>query len=106
MPPLLLICLLCTIAISPAFAQPKVGQARLDSLLAELPRAKPDINRVRLLGAITNEYYYSKSSEGINYASQALALARRLTWKKGMAYAYAILGNQYLMKSDTLPEYF
>ena len=93
---LLLLLLIC----STAFAQRKVGQARLDSLLAELPRAKPDTNRVRLLYAITSEYYYSKSSEGINYASQALALAQRMTWKKGMASAYTILGNQYLMKSN------
>ena len=91
---------LLLLALSPAFAQPKTGQARLDSLLAELPRAKPDTNRVNLLSAITREYYYSKSSEGINYASQALALARRLTWKKGMAVSYNSLGNQYLMKSD------
>lgn len=97
---LLLICALFSLAHGVAFAQPKTGQARLDSLLAELPRAKPDTNRVKLLQAITNEYYYSSSSEGINYASQALALARRLTWKKGMARSYNHLGNQYLMKSD------
>ena len=40
----------------PAFAQPKTGQARLDSLLAELPRAKPDTNRVKLLNDISNAY--------------------------------------------------
>ncbi|MVM40940.1 tetratricopeptide repeat protein [Spirosoma sp. HMF3257] len=97
---LILICLLYGVTVVPAFAQPKAGQARLDSLLTELPRAKTDTNRFRLLYWITNEYYYSKSREGINYARQALALARRLTWKKGMASAYTILGNQYLMKSD------
>ena len=56
----------------------------MDSLLAELPRIKPDTNRVNLLNAISYEYYNSNSSEGINYARQALALARRLTWKKGI----------------------
>ena len=42
---LLLICLVLPLAYNPAFAQRKKGQARLDSLLAELPRAKPDTNR-------------------------------------------------------------
>jgi two-component system NtrC family sensor kinase len=97
---LLLICFLFCSGLRPAFAQPKTGQARLDSLLAELPRAKPDTNRVKLLNAISYEYHNSNSSEGINYAKQALALARRLTWKKGIAYTYAILGGYYSSKSD------
>ncbi len=53
MPRLFLICLLLSLAYGPAFAQPKTGQARLDSLLAELPRAKPDTNRVKLLNLIS-----------------------------------------------------
>lgn len=100
MPRLLLIWLLFSIAVSPAFAQPKVGQARVDSLLAELPRAKPDTNHVNLLNRISSGLYSINPNEGINYASQALALARQLTWKKGMVDAYRILGNYYSSKSD------
>ncbi|MBC3787915.1 tetratricopeptide repeat-containing sensor histidine kinase [Spirosoma utsteinense] len=100
MPRLFLLLLLSSIVVGPAFGQPKTGQVRLDSLLAELHRAKPDTNRVNLLYAISKEYYYSNSSEGINYASQALALARRLTWKKGILKAYNGLGNQYFFKPD------
>ena len=97
---LLLICVLFSLAHGPAFAQPKAGQALLDSLLAELPRAKPDTNRVKLLNDIGNEYRNSNLNEGINYANQSLVLARRLTWKKGMAAAYTRLGNSYTIKSD------
>ncbi|QHV96700.1 tetratricopeptide repeat-containing sensor histidine kinase [Spirosoma endbachense] len=97
---LLLICVLLNLPHGVAFAQAKVGQARLDSLLAELPRVKPDTNRVKLLNGIGNEYLNSNLNEGINYASQALALAQRLTWKKGIAAAYTRLGNLYFTKSD------
>ena len=100
---LILISLLLSLAYCQAFAQRKVGQARLDSLLAELPRAKPDSNRVKLLCYISNELYNINPNEGINYAGQALVLARQLTWKKGMAVAYISLGNSYARKSD-LPQ--
>jgi len=97
---------LLLVAYSPAFAQPKTGQARLDSLLAELPRAKPDTNRVKLLIEISNDYYGSGNSnfsESIGYANQALTLARQLMWKKGEARAYTLLGNTYAIKSDNPP---
>ncbi len=100
--PLLLLLLVC----STAFAQLKTGQARLDSLLAELPRTKPDTNRVNLLKDICIAYYgygNSISNESISYANQALTLARQLMWKKGMAVAYKILGNIYAVKSDNPP---
>ncbi|QIP15657.1 tetratricopeptide repeat protein [Spirosoma aureum] len=99
MPRLLLVFLLL-LAYSPAFAQRKTGQARLDSLLAELPRAKPDTNRVKLLNLISVNYSRINPNEGINYANQSLVLARQLTWKKGMAFAYTILGGCYSSKSD------
>ncbi len=102
----ILICLLGGITLAPAFAQPKVGQARLDSLLAELPRTKPDTNRVNLLNNITVAYYgfgKSISNESISYANQALTLARQLMWKKGMVVAYKVLGNIYAVKSDNPP---
>lgn len=97
---LVLICLLYTITIASTFAQPKVGQVYLDSLLAELPRAKPDTNRVKLLNKISNWSSDFNPNEGINYANQSLLLARRLTWKKGMAYAYVILGKNYTAKIE------
>ena len=97
---LLLISLLLSLAYSPAFAQSKTGQAYLDSLLAELPRAKPDTNRVNLLNMISNGSANFNPNEGINYGNQSLVLARRLTWKKGMAYAYVILGKNYMAKIE------
>ena len=97
---LLLICVLLSLADGVAFAQPKAGQALVDSLLAELPRTKPDTNRVNLLNDISYAYRNSNFNEGISYANQALTLARQLRWKKGMAAAYNRLGNNYSSKSD------
>ena len=96
---LLLICLVLSLAYNPVFAQRKKGQAFLDSLLAELLRTKPDTNRAKLLYTISNSSRINPN-EGINYANQSLVLARRLTWKKGMAFAYTILGGNYERKSD------
>ena len=36
-------------------------------------------------------YCNSNFNESINYANQALTLARQLMWKKGMAVAYIVL---------------
>ncbi|MCY7355986.1 MAG: tetratricopeptide repeat protein [Rudanella sp.] len=97
---LLLVTLLFTLIGSTAFAQAKVGKARLDSLLAELPRAKRDTNHVKLLNRISFEYYGIDPNEGINVANQALALAQQLRWKDGIVISYAIIAINYKTKSD------
>lgn len=96
----LLLSLLLTLAYSPTFAQSKVGQARLDSLLAQLPRTRPDTIRVSLLNEISYSYYRSNPNEGLNYANQALTLANQWSWKRGMADAYNWLGASYGAKAD------
>ena len=98
---LILISLLLSLACGQAFAQRKVGQARVDSLLAELPHfAKPDTNRVNLLGRISGEFHFINPNESINYANQALVLAQQLNWKIGMSAAYIYLGNSHQLKTD------
>ena len=92
--------LLLLLVCSTTFAQRKVGQARLDSLVAELAHAKPDTNRVNLLNALSIFYVNRNPDEGIHYANQSLILAQRLAWKKGMAYAYNGLGRNYSAKSE------
>lgn len=76
------------------------GQARLDSLLKELPRQKEDTNKVRLLFAISWGYGVIRPEEGITYGQQCMELAKRLGWKKGIAAANNCIGNSYLIKSD------
>ena len=45
----------------------KQGQARLDSLLQELPKAKEDTNKVNLLNSLSSGYYSINPNEGIKY---------------------------------------
>lgn len=97
---LILICLLFSFVHGTAFAQSKSGQARLDSLLAELPRAKPDTNRVKLLYRISSTYATINPTEGVNYANQCLILAQRLMMKKYIANAYNMLGINHQNLSD------
>jgi len=78
----------------------KQGQARIDSLLTQLPKAKDDTNKVNLLNDISFTYYYIKPDEGIKFGKQALELANKLNWKKGVAHANHRIGSNYIFKSD------
>jgi adenylate cyclase len=76
------------------------GQARIDSLLNELPKQKEDTNMVKLLATISNSYMKVSPDEGIKYAQQALELATKLKWKKGIGYANSVMGANYEHKSN------
>ncbi|HSF46170.1 MAG TPA: tetratricopeptide repeat protein [Chitinophagaceae bacterium] len=77
------------------------GQRLIDSLITQLPKAKEDTNRVMLLNDLSLTYYSIDPDEGVKYGNQGLALAEKLKWKRGMAYAYKVLaGNYGYGKSD------
>jgi tetratricopeptide (TPR) repeat protein len=76
------------------------GQARLDSLLAVLPKAKSDTNKVLLLDNISWEYKSINPDEGIKYGKLQLALSQQLRWPKGIALSYNRMGSNYIFKSD------
>lgn len=77
------------------------GQQRIDSLLNELPKAKEDTNKVKLLIDFSHTYYSINPDEGLKFGKQALALAEKLAWKKGIGNACrTIAGNYGYGKSD------
>lgn len=76
------------------------GQARMDSLLAELPKAKNDTNKVLLLDNISSDYKSINPDEGIKYGKQQLGLSQQLKWPKGIALSYNRIGSNYIFKSD------
>jgi adenylate cyclase len=78
----------------------KLGQARLDSLLGELPKQKEDTNKVKLLDGLSGIYANTDPDKGIKYAQDELKLAETLGWKKGIGAGYTSLGNNYRNKSD------
>lgn len=82
------------------FAQKKQGQARIDSLLIELPKAQEDTNKVNLLRDISMAYYKINPNEGIKYGTQSLELAEKSNWKNGVANANRTLGSHYITESD------
>ncbi|HEY6978975.1 MAG TPA: tetratricopeptide repeat protein [Chitinophagaceae bacterium] len=77
------------------------GQPLIDSLLSQLPQAKEDTNKVMLLNDLSLTYYSINPEEGLKFGKQALVLAEKLKWKKGMAYACKVIaGNYGYGKSD------
>ena len=77
------------------------GQDRIDSLLLQLPKATEDTGNVKLLIDLSHTYYSINPDKGLDFGKQALALAEKLNWKKGMANACrTIAGNYGYGKSD------
>ncbi len=58
------------------------GQRLIDSLLQELPKAKEDTNKVKLLYALAFVYEEINPGEGLKYSQTELALSEKLEWKK------------------------
>lgn len=76
------------------------GQAQLDSLLNELPKAKADSNKVNLLTNISYEYYTINPDKGILYGERAAKLSNKIKWKVGLAKSYNSMGANYYSKSN------
>jgi serine phosphatase RsbU (regulator of sigma subunit)/Tfp pilus assembly protein PilF len=71
-------------------------QKEIDSLLTILKNAKEDTNKVKLLNQISWESTnISNYDSALNYVKQAIVLAKKLNYKKGIANAYNQFGNIY-----------
>jgi len=91
--------MLAALSSSNSYSQ-KQGQAKIDSLLQELPKTKEDTNKVKLLNDLSYTYSNINTNEGVKYAQMGLVLAEKLGWKKGIPLANNALGNNYITKSD------
>lgn len=78
----------------------KQGKAFVDSLLAELPYAKEDTNKVKLLGGLSYGYSNLHPKEGIGYGHRALHLAKHLKWEKGAATSYIDIAVNHAAMSE------
>ncbi len=94
------ICIFILVNQNPCIAQKKKGQARIDSLLFKLPKAKEDTNKVNLLNDLSFTYSRINPEEGIKYGERALMVAEKLNWKKGISEANNCLGINSNKKSD------
>ncbi len=71
----------------------KEGQALIDSLLAELPKAKEDTNKVNLLNVLSNKTgALGDFDKSLEYGNHALLLSQKINYKKGEANAYYYIG--------------
>jgi len=90
--------LICLVFLGGNLSAQKKGQLLVDSLVHELPKMKDDSNKVRFLGLIAQNYMLFNPNEGFVYAENALQLAEKIRWKKGIANIHNNLG---LMIGDT-----
>ncbi|MBL7938417.1 MAG: tetratricopeptide repeat protein [Flavobacteriales bacterium] len=87
-----------------AYAQ-KQGQALIDSLILRLGTAKEDTNKVKLLNDLSEKagWKVGQHDSAIHYAEQAVELAERLRYDRGLAQAHSNRGMA-LFQSGELKE--
>ncbi len=97
---LLLIIIILIFSINTTIAQLQ-GQAKIDSLLKELPKAKKDTNKVNLIYNLSYGMYEVDTDLGIKYSKLGIKLSQKNNWKLLEAKFYMTLGNNYSIgKSD------
>ena len=98
---LLLLVILNTFSVF-IFAQKK-GQAIIDSLITELPKAKEETTKVDILAYLCKEYEaISDFTKGLAYGNKGLILSQKINYKKGEAECYNYIGIIYNDQSDYL----
>ncbi|RYD92774.1 MAG: tetratricopeptide repeat protein, partial [Sphingobacteriales bacterium] len=90
------LCLLLMIALQLQVQAQKRGQEYLDSMVADIPTAKEDTNKVKLLYRIGNGYSGTDAAKSEYYILQCIALSKKLGWQKGVASGYNTLGDLQL----------
>ncbi len=80
--------------------QAKQGQAKIDSLLRKLPTYAEDTDKVKILSKLSFLYYAISPDTGIKYGEEAVTIAQKLNWHKGLALAYNALGVNYQYSSN------
>lgn len=83
------------------FSQTKEKLA-IDSMIATLPHLSDDTNKIKLLTSLSGTYFTINPNEGIIRGQQALALAEKFKWEKGIAKAYSSLGANYWAKGNSI----
>jgi class 3 adenylate cyclase/Tfp pilus assembly protein PilF len=79
------------------------GQAKIDSLLKELPKIKEDTNGVKLLKEISIENYILFSSDkAIEFIKKSLDLSIKINWQYGITASYNNLGLYFQQKNDSI----
>ncbi|NBA86530.1 tetratricopeptide repeat protein [Emticicia sp. CRIBPO] len=73
----------------------KAGQALIDSLLSEIPRAKNDTVKVRLHKRVADEYFFIDVSKAMEYSKTGLKLATAMKWERGIGVFITYIAQAY-----------
>ncbi len=76
------------------FAQ-KQGQARIDSLINELPKIKNDTLKARTFHKISEEYFFIDTDKAFMYSKLGLQQANKMKWEKGIGVFNSAIGRAY-----------
>ena len=68
-----LLLIIITICVEKQSRAQLQGQQRIDSLLAQLPKAKEDTNKVKLLIDLSHTYYSINPDEGLKFGKQGIS---------------------------------
>ena len=70
---------------------------KVDSLLIVLSKSKTDTSKVNILNKLSVAYVRVDSTNGLDYAKQALKLAQKIKWDEGIARSNFHIATQYLV---------
>ncbi|MBX3042155.1 MAG: SpoIIE family protein phosphatase [Candidatus Kapabacteria bacterium] len=74
------------------------GQARIDSLLKELPKMKEDTNGVYLVYQLADYYFYNDDDKFIEYSNIGYEISNKINWQKGIAFGYEYKADELISK--------
>lgn len=94
------LCLLSLCLIAQWLPAQRSTQEKIDSLMALLPAAKEDTNKVNIFNHLSYNYPYIDPAKGLEFGNQAFYLATKLKWTKGIANAHAAIGGNYANKAE------
>jgi len=96
--------LLCLLMLHAHFADAQLrGQARIDSLTAELSKAAEDTNKVKTLLGLSRATFFTDSAASIGYAMKALQTAEGLKNEQSISEVCYFIGNWNLQMGSYKP---
>jgi signal transduction histidine kinase len=90
--------ILALLVAQATYSQEYLGD--VDSLKTELVSRPMDTTRVLGLCDISSSYHSVNVDSSLHYAQQALALAKRLDYKNGMAWSYLLIGQTHSRRNQ------
>lgn len=73
----------------------KGGQALIDSLVSEIPKAKNDTAEVRLYKRVADEYFFIDIGNAMLYSKAGLKLATAMRWDRGVGVFITYIAKAY-----------